>query len=57
MLICVEICKYNRTPHSTQAYAAQQAAGMDKFKTMKKAQSGDAARRVEDFENLEDTEC
>jgi len=40
-----------------KAYAAQQAAGMDKFKTMKKAQSGDAARRVEDFENLEDTEC
>ena len=40
-----------------KAYAANQAAGMDKFKTMKKAQSGDAARRVEDFESLEDTEC
>lgn len=39
------------------AHAAQEAAGMDKFKTMKKAQSGDAARRVEEFEALDDTEC
>ncbi len=33
------------------------AAGMDKFKTMKKAQSGDARRRIEEFEQLDDAEC
>jgi len=32
-------------------------AGLDKFKTMKKAQSGDAKRRILDFENLEEAEC
>eukprot|EP00039_Didymoeca_costata_P018853 m.335257 g.335257 ORF g.335257 m.335257 type:complete len:384 (+) comp17554_c0_seq1:140-1291(+) len=31
--------------------------GMDKFKTMKKAQSGDAKRRILDFEDLEEAEC
>jgi hypothetical protein len=30
---------------------------MDKFKTMKKAQSGDAARRITDFESLTEAEC
>ncbi|EDQ88509.1 uncharacterized protein MONBRDRAFT_32815 [Monosiga brevicollis MX1] len=34
-----------------------EAAGMDKLKTMKKAQSGDAVRRIEMFEELEDAEC
>lgn len=33
------------------------AQGMDKFKTMKKAQGGDARRRIEEFEDLEDAEC
>jgi len=32
-------------------------AGMDKYKTMKRAQSGDAKRRVDEFEKLDDTEC
>lgn len=31
--------------------------GMDKFKTMKKAQSGDASRRVKSFEDMEDADC
>jgi len=40
-----------------KAHLANEAAGMDKFKTMKKAQSGDAARRIMDFENLTEAEC
>lgn len=35
----------------------QEEQGMDKFKTMKKAQSGDAKRRILDFEELEEAEC
>eukprot|EP00041_Stephanoeca_diplocostata_P027392 m.752189 g.752189 ORF g.752189 m.752189 type:complete len:100 (+) comp23168_c0_seq65:79-378(+) len=35
----------------------QEEAGMDKFKTMKKAQSGDAKRRIMDFEDMEEAEC
>lgn len=38
-------------------YAKNQQAGLDKFKTMKKAQSGDAKRRVMDFEDLDEAEC
>ena len=38
-------------------YTKNQEAGMDKFKTMKKAQSGDAKRRVLDFEDLDEAEC
>lgn len=38
-------------------YAQQKEAGMDKYKTMKKAQSGDAKKRIEMFEELEDFEC
>lgn len=37
-------------------HSENEKLGMDKYKTMKKAQSGDAKRRVEEFENL-DTEC
>ena len=37
-------------------YRKNQEAGNDKFKTMKKAQSGDAKRRVLEFEDL-DAEC
>lgn len=47
------------TSHLTKEdieYEKNQAAGMDKFKTMKKAQSGDAKRRVLEFEDLE-AEC
>lgn len=38
-------------------HEAQREAGMDKFKTMKKAQGGDATKRIQDFESLEDEEC
>lgn len=35
----------------------QEAAGLDKYKTMKKAQSGDTKRRIMDFEDLDEAEC
>lgn len=38
-------------------YTKNQELGLDKFKTMKKAQSGDAKRRVLDFEDLDEAEC
>lgn len=38
-------------------HAEQEALGMDKFKTMKKAQGGDAKRRIMDFEDLDEAEC
>eukprot|EP00043_Microstomoeca_roanoka_P025748 m.9750 g.9750 ORF g.9750 m.9750 type:complete len:385 (+) comp5810_c0_seq1:290-1444(+) len=48
----------SRETAEDRLYEQQKEAGMDKYKTMKKAQSGDARKRVEDFENLEDTaEC
>lgn len=34
-----------------------QAAGLDRFKTMKKAQGGNASARIAVFEDLEDAEC
>ena len=36
---------------------ANEESGMDKYKTMKKAQSGDAKRRVDEFEALEASDC
>jgi len=40
-----------------QEHQKNEAAGEDRFKTMKKAQSGDAARRILEFENLEEADC
>eukprot|EP00035_Acanthoeca_spectabilis_P021475 m.438450 g.438450 ORF g.438450 m.438450 type:complete len:383 (+) comp18238_c0_seq1:105-1253(+) len=40
-----------------QEHEKREAEGMDKFKTMKKAQAGDAKRRIADFEDLEEAEC
>ncbi len=38
-------------------HRANEESGMDKYKTMKKAQSGDAKRRVDEFEALEASDC
>lgn len=40
-----------------EEHAKNEAEGMDKFKTMKKAQGGDAKRRVLDFDELEEADC
>eukprot|EP00038_Savillea_parva_P018614 m.24544 g.24544 ORF g.24544 m.24544 type:complete len:383 (-) comp4168_c0_seq1:2348-3496(-) len=40
-----------------EEHTKREAEGMDKFKTMKKAQAGDAKRRIMDFESLEEAEC
>mmetsp|Transcript_108153 Transcript_108153/g.150912 ORF Transcript_108153/g.150912 Transcript_108153/m.150912 type:complete len:383 (-) Transcript_108153:166-1314(-) len=47
----------SKVTREDQEHEKREAEGMDKFKTMKKAQAGDAKRRIMDFENLEEAEC
>jgi radixin len=47
----------SKTTKEDTEHEKREAEGMDKFMTMKKAQAGDAKRRILDFENLEEAEC
>lgn len=47
----------SKTTNEDTEYEKNKEAGMDRFKTMKKAQSGDAKRRIMDFEDLDEAEC
>lgn len=47
----------SKVTQADQEHLKREAEGMDRFKTMKKAQAGDAKRRILDFENLDEAEC
>eukprot|EP00730_Choanoeca_flexa_P008202 TRINITY_DN12458_c1_g4_i2.p1 TRINITY_DN12458_c1_g4~~TRINITY_DN12458_c1_g4_i2.p1 ORF type:complete len:384 (+),score=108.75 TRINITY_DN12458_c1_g4_i2:74-1225(+) len=47
----------SKTTNEDKIHQEAEAAGMDRYKTMKKAQSGDADKRIQMFEELEDAEC
>eukprot|EP00047_Mylnosiga_fluctuans_P004088 m.232642 g.232642 ORF g.232642 m.232642 type:complete len:380 (+) comp12388_c0_seq1:3533-4672(+) len=47
----------SKATREDQLHADQERQGLDKFKTMKKAQSGDANKRVTEFNNMTDSEA